>query len=376
MAEETAYAINEQELQEQLRKLQEETKIPNILICGQTGAGKSSVVNYILKDEVALVGNGEPCTRDIHKYKGDLVNIYDSEGYEIGSDKQNHYEQMIFDDFLSKRKVMNVEESVHIIWYTVSGARKRVTDLDKKLVMRMKNEKFPVAVILTKIDELDEAQLNDMISTIKEISGVPFFPVSIHDDDEGMEELKKYTKWDDLVDWTYKQLPDVCKDRFVSALKRGAEEKHKQGAIAITVAATASAGVAVSPIPFSDAALLVPIQTGLVVKLASIYGLKAEMGVITGFVGGAAISNLGKSLAGNLLKFIPAIGTIAGAAINAGVASAITSAIGITLNEAMYRNAINVAEGKEQLLNLVDLLNNLSILEKIKDIFAQENKKA
>lgn len=375
MAEETAYAINEQELQEQLRKLQEETKIPNILICGQTGAGKSSVVNYILKDEVAPVGNGEPCTRDIHKYKGDKVNIYDSEGYEIGSDKQKHYEQMIFDDFLSKRKVMNVEESVHIIWYTVSGARKRVTDLDKKLVMRMKNEKFPVAVILTKIDELDEKQLSDMTSTIsKEMPGVPFFPVSIHD--EGMEELKKYTKWDDLVDWTYKQLPDVCKDRFVSALKKGAEEKHKQGAIAITVAATASAAVGASPIPFSDAALLVPIQTGLVIKLASIYGLKAETGVITGFVGSAAISNLGKAAAGNLVKLIPIIGTIAGAAINAGVASAITSAIGIALNEAMYRNAINVAEGKEQLLNLVDLLNNISILEKIKDIFAQENKKA
>ena len=40
------------------------------------------------------------------------------------------------------------------------------------------------------------------------------------------------------------------------------------------------------------------------------------------------IVGLGKSAVGNILKFIPAVGTVAGATINATVASAITESLG------------------------------------------------
>ena len=44
-------------------------KKPNILICGATGAGKSSVVNYVFGAAVARIGHGIPVTRGITKYQ-------------------------------------------------------------------------------------------------------------------------------------------------------------------------------------------------------------------------------------------------------------------------------------------------------------------
>ena len=91
------FEYSQERLEEELRKFQETFKKPNILICGQTGAGKSSIVNFIFKDDVAKVSNAEPCTTDITLYKGENVNIYDSEGYEMG--KEEHYKEMFFDNF-------------------------------------------------------------------------------------------------------------------------------------------------------------------------------------------------------------------------------------------------------------------------------------
>ncbi|MDR0629304.1 MAG: 50S ribosome-binding GTPase [Treponema sp.] len=106
---------------QEVGKMLQAQKVPNILICGQTGVGKSSIVNYLFNETVAVSGdNGEPCTRGITLFRNDTVNIYDSEGYEIGGEKQAHYERLIFDDFLAKRKSAVDAEAVHLIWYAVS----------------------------------------------------------------------------------------------------------------------------------------------------------------------------------------------------------------------------------------------------------------
>lgn len=81
---------------QEVGKMLQAQKVPNILICGQTGVGKSSIVNYLFNETVAVSGdNGEPCTRGITLFRNDTVNIYDSEGYEIGGEKQAHYERLI-----------------------------------------------------------------------------------------------------------------------------------------------------------------------------------------------------------------------------------------------------------------------------------------
>ena len=103
----------------------------------------------------------------------------------------------------------------------------------------------------------------------------------------------------------------------------------------IHTAAAAAATTAASPIPFSDAALLIPIQTTMITSLYKANGANISQGVVEGAFKAKLISGLGKSLArnltGNLLKFIPGVGTIAGGTLNATVSVAFTEALGFAV---------------------------------------------
>ena len=99
----------------------------------------------------------------------------------------------------------------------------------------------------------------------------------------------------------------------------------------IHTAATAAATTAASPLPFSDAALLIPIQVTMITGLYKANGANISRGVVEGALKASVVSGVGKSVAGNLLKFIPGVGTIAGGTLNAGVAVAFTEALGIAV---------------------------------------------
>ena len=96
----------------------------------------------------------------------------------------------------------------------------------------------------------------------------------------------------------------------------------------IHTAAAAAAATAASPIPFSDAALLIPIQITMITGLYKANGANISRGVVDGALRATMVSSVGKSLAGNILKFIPGVGTIVGGTLNAGVAVAFTEALG------------------------------------------------
>jgi uncharacterized protein (DUF697 family) len=98
------------------------------------------------------------------------------------------------------------------------------------------------------------------------------------------------------------------------------------------IGAAAAAGVAgATPIPFSDAAVLVPLQTGMLAKISVTFGLAIQKGTLATLVASAltagGVANAGKYLATNLVKFVPG-GNVAAGVIRAGVASSLTYAVG------------------------------------------------
>ena len=81
-----------------------------------------------------------------------------------------------------------------------------------------------------------------------------------------------------------------------------------------------------------------PIQTTMITAIYKAYDQEISEGFISGAVKSTMVSTIGKSIAGNLLKMIPGIGTVAGGAINAGVAVAFTEAIGFGVANAFEKN--------------------------------------
>ena len=118
---------------------------------------------------------------------------------------------------------------------------------------------------------------------------------------------------------------DSIFDNFLIGVDRDVRKKCHQ---TIHFASLSAAIIGLSPIPFSDAVLLVPVQLAMMTRLHRIFGTNWTEGVAHGLAKELVVVGLGKSAVGNILKFIPAVGTVTGGIINASVASAITESLG------------------------------------------------
>ena len=90
------------------------------------------------------------------------------------------------------------------------------------------------------------------------------------------------------------------------------DAKRNYAAKIIGTSTAAAAAVGITPIPFSDAALLVPVQVTMLRKIIDIYGVSNLVNISTAVIGDVIITNLGKSIVSSVLKMIPIVGQIAG----------------------------------------------------------------
>lgn len=106
--------------------------------------------------------------------------------------------------------------------------------------------------------------------------------------------------------------------------------KKAERTVSAFVATTATTGAI--PIPFADAPLLIGQQVAMMAKINVDFNIEVGEDTLKSLasaalgIGGAAVA--GRTIATNLLKLIPGIGTIAGGAISAGTAGLITLALG------------------------------------------------
>lgn len=128
-----------------------------------------------------------------------------------------------------------------------------------------------------------------------------------------------------------------------------------QAHAAIHTASLAAAAVSASPIPFSDSALLIPLQTTMIVAIYKAYDQEISEGLLTGALKATTVSTIGKSITGNILKMIPGVGTVVGGVINAGVAVAFTEAIGFGVANAFENNS------EDKSLDILEVLKDIGL---------------
>ena len=114
-------------------------------------------------------------------------------------------------------------------------------------------------------------------------------------------------------------------DEFLEGVDQGVRKK----CYSIIHAATLTAAIiGCSPIPFSDAFLLVPVQLTMMGRLHKTFGQSWSENLGSAVSKELILVGLGRSVVGNLLKLVPGVGTVAGAAVNGVVSSTITGALG------------------------------------------------
>ena len=159
-------------------------------------------------------------------------------------------------------------------------------------------------------------------------------------------------------------LPEELLDTLQHVQIASLSEKKRRASRVVATAALAATGQGAAPIPFADATLLIPTQVGMIASITVIFGFDVNKSVITALlsstIGSGGATLLGRAVVANILKLLPAAGSIAGGAISAGTAGVITAALGsayIAFMELVYKGEMNIEdlsskEGKETIANI------------------------
>lgn len=316
-------------------KTRETIKKPNILVAGGTGAGKSSLINLLFAGNLAPVGAGAPVTQEVTEYAGELVNIFDSPGYESGADSQSAFQNKVLKLITDSKQ--SADKRIHMAWYCISLGNGRVLDIDTDTIKSIEKQGVPIAIVLTQADAATEEDAQALRKTVSEACpSITIFETST-DAALGLGA-------EPLLNWAAVNIDSAVRTAFVASAKGAIPLKLAEGKKVVLTHIASAATIAASPIPFSDAPLLLANQAAMIARLANIWNLPGMQTIASGGLAGQLATQLGRTLAGNLLKLIPGFGTIAGDAVNATVASSFTAGIGYGVNDVcsrIYRDQLN-----------------------------------
>lgn len=343
----------------------------NIIVAGKTGAGKSTLINAVFRENLAEVGIGSPVTRHMRKIskKGFPLNIYDTRGLELGRDVQREVGDGIMEVIRRGAGSENIDDHIHCIWYCINTASSRVEDEEirflEDLTAENRVEQVPVIVILTQSFSKKKSLEMKNFLLDKNLNVAQVIPVLAQDYEIDEEISIPAYGLDRLIEVMEQVLPDELLDVLANVQKASLNGKIKRSQAIVAAAAAAAAGVGAAPIPFADAALLIPTQIGMISGITAVFGLEVNKSIITAFIssalgaGGMAVA--GRAIAANLLKLLPVGGSAAGGVISAGTAGLLTSALGeayIQLMILVYKGEfkisdINTNEGKKIISDLM-----------------------
>lgn len=173
------------------------------------------------------------------------------------------------------------------------------------------------------------------------IQVIPVLAEDYEIDDLG---IAKSYGFDVLIKVMREALPEELMDTLQNVQIACLEEKKRRAQ-----AAVAAAGEGAAPIPFSDCALLIPTQVGMIATITVIFGFDVNKSIIAALlsssIGAGGATLLGKTVVANIIKFTPGAGTVIGGAISAGAAGIITAALGaayIGIMELVFKGEMSI----------------------------------
>lgn len=308
----------------------------NLAVFGKTGVGKSTLVNAIFGRDVARTGVGSPVTKGLvyYRHPDGFLGLYDSEGFETGTAGD-----VIVDGLrrvVEEHRTRDVDKQIHAAWYLVRWSDRRFEVAQQRFVTALTELGVPVIVVMTQVPSRDGTVHPEALEfgTYIEELGLPIRP-------RGRVVLTNalvdpFTQspafgLQTLLDDTYLVIPEVAEAALTAAQVLDIGRKKKAVAAIINQAVVIAAGVGATPIPFADAALLIPNQVTMIARITAAYGLPRNRSRALGAAGALVLTG-GATMAGRyavtgLLKFVPG-GAVAGSAISATVAASLTKAVG------------------------------------------------
>lgn len=131
----------------------------NIIICGASGVGKSTLINAIFGKDVVKAGAGKPVTQHLEKIaipeKG--ICLWDTKGIEA----ENYQGTMesLKKEFSQAIDNANDDSDIpHIGWVCIKASSDRVEDRDLTLIRLLAERNIPVVIVFTRVTGKSERE--------------------------------------------------------------------------------------------------------------------------------------------------------------------------------------------------------------------------
>lgn len=313
----------------------------NVLVIGNSGVGKSTLINAVLGKKAAKTGYGiKGITKDLELYEDESIpfRVIDTIGFEPTLLKEQLAINAVKTWSKNCAKKGKEDNQINVIWFCVDGTSRKlfpktIHSLSRATAMW---KTVPVVVVITKSYSVPERKENiEMVQNAfamqKRYSKnlrkvIPVVAATYELNDTAFAPPEGIT-----------ELIDVTNDLMPEGLKAGINDladfklKRRRALSQTVVGASVASAVAigVSPTNIADTLLLTPLEIGEINAIAKIYGLndKAQLQKFKdSFAEVGAVAAASKTIVSNL-KNIPGI-NIAGSIINAIVAGAMVATLG------------------------------------------------
>lgn len=307
----------------------------NILVLGKTGVGKSTLVNAIFGCPVAETGLGRPVTQGskMHVHADGHLGLIDTQGLELGRDSAELINELT--TFIAQQRQNPMSEQLHLAWVCVDGQNTRFEAAEEEIVRELVRLGIPVILVMTQVPLVNgevHSRSKGLMEAIHacsmpivDASAIPTSALGDRDLKYGPHGLTE------LVNRSVRVAPDGVRTALVAAQKIDMESKRAEVSKVIAVATGVAAAAGLSPVPGSDAPVLIAVQLAMMMKIAHVFGISISTATKAALLATSATTVTGRSLVSGLLKLVPGVNLVAMAAC-AITAGSLTMALGWSWN--------------------------------------------
>ena len=281
---------------------------PNILVCGKTGVGKTSLIQAVTHRGVvpdSAIGDGGATTRGFRIYPTAIADFIDSEGMNPGLQSVDEYADFILNEILARLDSDDKGKLIHNIWYCIDGSGARIQEADARLIRTFSDR---VILVVTKCELMRKEQIESVMNALLELMPRDRIVMVSAETKTGLRQLiARAEEMSARAAEEAEEELDAFRDRwdgYYAAMRRTWQNGVGSDADDyINWAAGRAAAIAIIPLPLADVGPLIANEAYMFYKLGALYGYAVDKTILTGFLGCVGAS-IGGKLCASLIPFL------------------------------------------------------------------------